>query len=80
MQCDGKKFEIEIFRNMNLPILEGNYLYSYFPPISPGAFIPISDLSVNYRAKSKNGFGAGINYFPMENIGIRLNRIISEHL
>ncbi len=71
LQCEEKRFEIELYGNMNLPDFKGSYFYNYSPPFSPGSFISTSDLFISYRAKSKNGFGAGINYFPMKNIGIR---------
>ncbi len=57
---------------MNFPLFKGTYSYIYSPPFSPGAYLSSSDLTLLYRAKSKNGFGAGVNFFPEENIGLRI--------
>lgn len=72
MLCNGKKFEIEFFGNLNFPAFEGKYSYIYSPPFSPGSYSSSSELSLSYKSKNKNGFGAGINYFFTENVGVRL--------
>lgn len=70
---EDKKFEIEIYGNLNLPSFKGEYSYIYSPPFSPGAYLSFSELSLNYKVKSKNGFGVGFNYFFFGNFGIRLD-------
>ena len=69
---DGKRFEIEFFGNYIFPEFKGTYSYYYSPPFSPGAYLSSSDLSLNYMAENRMGYGLGINYFLKENIGLRL--------
>jgi hypothetical protein len=70
--CGEKKFEIEFFGNMFFPKFERTYSYTYSPPFSPGAYLSSSELSLNYMAKTKNGYGFGMNYFPKKNLGLRM--------
>lgn len=69
--CKEKKFEIEFLGNLNFPVFDGKYSYIYSPPFSPGAYLSSSELSLSYESKNKKGFGAGINYFFHENVGVR---------